>query len=108
MARTHDENGGGSKTPGTPGMLDNDTSGERTRPEPEPKGREVLTNLFRELFQTEQSAVSHPTVEAERLGDTAPGRAMMAVAAHAESVLREIRELAKDRGMVAVEGGKAI
>jgi hypothetical protein len=105
MTSTRDgENGGGA----TSGELDNATSGERRRPASDPKGREVLSNLFRELFQTEQSAVSHPRVEAERLGDIPPARAMLAVAAHAESVLPEIKELAKDRGMVAVEGGKSV
>jgi hypothetical protein len=92
----------------TPGQLNNDTSGERTRPAPEPKGREVLSNLFRELFQTEQSAVSHPKVEAERLGDVPPARAMLAVSAHAEAVLPELKALATERGMVAVEGGKSV
>lgn len=110
MARTHDGNGGGGATTGTgkDGELDSEMSGEREKGEPPTKGREVLTNLFRELFQTEQSAVSHPTVEAERLGDVAPAHAMRAVSAHAEAMLPEIRELAKARGMVAVEGGKTV
>jgi hypothetical protein len=105
MASTRDDDNSGATTDA---QLDNNTSGERTRPEPEPKGREVLSNLFRELFQTEQSAVSHPKVEAERLGDVPPARAMLAVSAHAEAALTEIRSLAKERGMVAVEGGKAV
>lgn len=101
MASTHDGDEGGRQ-------LDNETSGERARREPHSKGREVLTNLFRELFQTEQSAVSHPRVEAERLGDVPPAQAMLAVSAHAESALPEIQRLAKERGMVAVEGGKSV
>lgn len=72
------------------------------------KERKFLTNLFRELFQTEQSARKHPRVEAKRLGDVPPARAMLAVAAHADSVLPELRELVKERRMVAVMGAKKV
>lgn len=41
--------------------------------------------LLRELHQAEQSARCHPAVEAERLGQSPPGRAMAAIAAHAEA-----------------------
>jgi hypothetical protein len=54
----------------------------------------LLGRLFVELFQTEESARKHPRIEAERLGDTAPGRAMRVVSDHASRVLPELRRLA--------------
>jgi hypothetical protein len=58
----------------------------------------LLGRLFVELFQTETSAVEHPRVESERLGDTPPGRAMRAVSAHAARTLPELRRLATAEG----------
>jgi len=52
--------------------------------------------------------MDHPLVEADRLGDTPPARAMRAVSAHAKKVLPQIRGLAKERDMVGVEGGKGV
>lgn len=52
-----------------------------------------LSILVRELFQAEQSAKSHPLVEAQRLGDVPPGRAMRAVSDHAQVVLSELPSL---------------
>ena len=72
------------------------------------KEHKFLTNLFRELFQTEQSCRKHPRVEAERLGDVPPARAMLALAAHADTVLPELRELTNERKMVAVKGAKKV
>ena len=69
---------------------------------------ELVTTLFRELFQSEQSAVEHPRIEAERLGEVAPARIMGAVSAHAGSMLREIQALAVERELLAVEGGRAV
>lgn len=70
---------------------------------------ELLVSLMRELFQTEESAVSHPRVEAERLGESSPpGRAMLAVAAHAEEVLAELPKLARDHDLPVSPGGMAV
>ena len=68
---------------------------------------ELVTTLFRELFQSEQSALEHPRVEAQRLGDVPPAAPMYAIAAHAESTLPEIRALAAERELPAVEAGRA-
>jgi hypothetical protein len=70
--------------------------------------REFLTNLFRELFQTEQSARKHPRVEAKRLGDVPPAYAMEAIATHADAALPELRAIVRERNMVAVEGAKKV
>jgi len=56
---------------------------------------ELLVGLFRELFQTEQSAKLHPVREANRLGDVPPATALRMVAAHAESVMQELPALAE-------------
>ena len=56
---------------------------------------ELLVSLFRELFQTEQSAKLHPLREANRLGEVPPAAALRAVAAHAERVMAELPELAQ-------------
>jgi hypothetical protein len=59
----------------------------------------LLGRLFVELFQTEESARKHPGIEADRLGDTPPGRAMRAVAVHAARVLPELRRIARAEGL---------
>lgn len=69
---------------------------------------EFVRTLFRELFQSEQSAVEHPRIEAQRLGEVPPARIMCAVSAHADSMLPEIQALAVERELVAVEGGRAV
>jgi hypothetical protein len=64
---------------------------------------------MRELFQTEESAVSHPRVEAQRLGESSPpARAMLAVAAHAKEVLAELPRLARDHDLPVSTGGLAV
>jgi hypothetical protein len=65
-----------------------------------------LHSLARELFQTETSAARHCRREAERLGDTGPARALHAVAAHAESVLSALPELARRNDMPVSKGGR--
>ncbi|MDB4930400.1 MAG: hypothetical protein JWM10_2884 [Myxococcaceae bacterium] len=55
----------------------------------------LLSRLFIELFQTEESAFQHPRIEAERLGDVSPAHAMAAVSAHAARSLEELRALAR-------------
>ena len=67
-----------------------------------------LSNLVRELFQTEQSAKSHPLVEAERLGDVPPAHALRAISAHAEAALAELPALVKNRNLPVSDGGKAV
>lgn len=64
--------------------------------------------LMRELFQTETSAERHPRVEAERLGDTPPARAMLAVSSHAERVLRELPSIAEACNLPNSDGGKLV
>lgn len=67
-----------------------------------------LSNLVRELFQTEQSARTHPLVEAERLGDVPPAHALRAVSAHAEGVLAELPGMMKAHDLPVSEGGRAM
>lgn len=80
-----------------------DDKGERG--EDAQKQRDFLETLVHELFQTEQSAKSHPLVESERLGDVPPGHAMRAVSVQAEAVLAELPGLMKSRGLPVSEGG---
>lgn len=68
----------------------------------------LLGRLFIEVFQTEESALRHPRVEAERLGETGPGRALLAVAGHAERSLAELRDLAKLEQLETTSAGKRI
>jgi len=55
----------------------------------------LLATLFRELFQTEQSAERQCRREADRLGATGPSGAMRAVAQHAAAVLQELPGLSR-------------
>lgn len=68
----------------------------------------LLCNLFPELFQTEQSALSHPQREAERLGSVPPAQALRAVSAHAERVLKELPELATQHNLPVSRLGQAV
>lgn len=52
-------------------------------------------SLLRELHQVEQSARRHPAVEAERLGERPPGRAMAAIAAHGEEMRARLTALTR-------------
>lgn len=67
-----------------------------------------LSNLVRELFQTEQSAKDHPLIEAERLGDVPPAHALRAISAHAETALAELPALVKRHHLPLSGGGKAV
>ena len=67
-----------------------------------------LSNLVRELFQTEQSAKDHPIVEAERLGDVPPALVLRAVAAHAEQALAELPPIVTRHDLPVSEGGKTV
>ena len=70
-----------------------------------PSQRTLLNNLTRELFQTETSALRHGNREADRLGDSAPARALRAVATHAKGVLTELPGLAQRNDMIISKGG---
>jgi hypothetical protein len=80
----------------------------QTDPQASHEGHAWLSTLMRELFQTERSAKEHPIVEAERLGDVPPARAMRAVSAHAESVLADLPRLARTHGLPESHGGEAV
>jgi hypothetical protein len=54
-----------------------------------------LRNLAHEVFQTETSAVRHCRREAERYEDTPVAQALNAVAQHADTALRDFKELAR-------------
>ena len=68
--------------------------------------RAYLHSLARELFQTETSAARHCRREAERLGDTGPARALLAVADHADAVLKELPAIAERNDMPVSKGGR--
>ena len=68
----------------------------------------LVAVLFPEAFQAEESAVSHCSREAERLGDVPPGLAIRATAEHAKLTLPRLRELAVARGLRAAPAGMAI
>jgi hypothetical protein len=68
----------------------------------------MVATLLPELFQTEESAILHPTREAKRLGECPPATAMLAVARHAREALPKFRKLAEARGREAAEAGTTI
>jgi hypothetical protein len=67
-----------------------------------------LDLLAHEMFQTEQSACDHPRVEAARLGDVAPARALLAVADHATAAMAELTPLMRRNHLVVSPGGRAV
>lgn len=67
-----------------------------------------LDLLAHEMFQTEQSACDHPRVEADRLGDVPPARALRAVAGHATAALAELTPLMRRNKLVVSPGGRAV
>lgn len=73
-----------------------------------PSGHLLLRNMMRELYQTEKSAGLHPRREAERLGDIAPARALLAVSAHAEAKLAELPGLCERNKLPVSRAGQAI
>ncbi len=68
----------------------------------------LIPHLLPEAFQTETSAAVHCSREADRLGATAPGRAMREIAAHARRTLPELERLATARGQRAARKGSVI
>jgi len=70
---------------------------------------ELLTTLFRELFQTERSASLHPRREAGRFDDSAPPAvALCAVCEHATKVLTELPDVARKEGLPDSYSGRSI
>ena len=68
----------------------------------------LLATLFFELFQTEQSAIAHPSREADRYRDTPPAMALLAIADHAKSMLPDIEQLAQERDIKLTRTGKVV
>lgn len=69
----------------------------------------LLESLFAELFQSERSAEIHPAQEAARLRtDSAPARALRAVAQHARSVRVELREIAAERDITLASAARGL
>lgn len=69
--------------------------------------KDLLRSLMRELFQSERSAQRHPRVEAQRLPDTPPGRALEAVARHADAISEELPRRAQKHGLPVSLAGLA-
>jgi hypothetical protein len=70
--------------------------------------QELLHRLARELFQTETSAVSHCTREAERLTHAEPAAALRELASHADEVLQTLPDLARSEGLPNSKGGNIV
>jgi hypothetical protein len=70
--------------------------------------RKLMISLFRELFQTEQSAEVHPRREARRLGNNAPAEALEAVSNHATQVLRKLPEVARSQQLPVSRAGMGL
>ena len=68
----------------------------------------LLRSLFRELFQTETSAVRHCSREAERLGEAPPAAPLRAISRQAEGVLTELPQLARAHHLPLSAGGIAV
>lgn len=69
---------------------------------------ELLVSLFRELFQTEQSAKLHPMREADRLGDVPPAAALRAIVEHATRALDELPGLAERNDLPVSAAGMTL
>lgn len=67
----------------------------------------LCTKLCRELAQSEQSAMVHPRREAKRLGDVSPAHALLAIAAHAESMRPRFEALMVKRQPTGLRAGRA-
>ncbi len=76
--------------------------------EKQAKQHALLRSLFRELFQSERSAMKHPRREAERLGGGPPALALLAVAKHAESVFADLCAAARASDVPVSRVGMAI
>ncbi|HKP58382.1 MAG TPA: hypothetical protein VJV78_16770 [Polyangiales bacterium] len=70
--------------------------------------QKLLVGLFRELFQTETSAVKHCRREAERLGEATPAVALREISRQAEGFLAELPRVAHAHGLPTSPGGAAV
>jgi hypothetical protein len=68
----------------------------------------LLRSLFRELFQTETSALKHCRREAERLGEAAPAAALREISGQAGNFLAELPRIARAHDLPASAGGAAV
>jgi hypothetical protein len=68
----------------------------------------LVAVLLPEVFQTEESALLHPTREANRLAGTPPAAAMLAVAEHAKESLGALRRLVEERGQPGAKAGTTL
>jgi hypothetical protein len=69
---------------------------------------DLIERLWPEVFQTEQSAHSHPAREAKRLGTSPPASAMRAVSHHAANSLSSLQRLTAARGHTPSILGRAL
>jgi len=72
------------------------------------RASDLVNLLWPEVFQTEESARSHPAREAKRLGGSPPAAAMRAVSEHAASSLVRLQGLASERGHAPSILGRAL
>ena len=72
------------------------------------KQHALLRSLFRELFQSERSAMKHPRREAERLGGGPPAQALEAVTDHAKRVFAELCAAARASNVPVSRAGMAV
>ncbi len=70
--------------------------------------KSLLASLAPEMFQTEQSAITHCAREADRLGDAPEARGMRAVSRHATLALPTLKMLATARRWESASAGRAI
>lgn len=68
----------------------------------------LMRSLMRELFQAEQSAQRQCRAEARRFQGTPPGRALEAVARHADAVEEELPVRARHHDLPVSKAGKAV
>ncbi|HEU5057476.1 MAG TPA: hypothetical protein VFU21_13160 [Kofleriaceae bacterium] len=74
--------------------MENNESQEKFE-EKQQRQHALLKSLFRELFQSERSAMKHPRREAERLGGGPPAQALLAVSDHAASGFADLHAAAR-------------
>jgi hypothetical protein len=72
------------------------------------KQHELLKSLFRELFQSERSAMKHPRREAERLGGGPPAHALTAVSDHAKGIFADLCAIARATDVPVSRAGMAV
>lgn len=91
--------------------MDNESQTHESQEEFEKKQEKqhaLLRSLFRELFQSERSAMKHPRREAERLGSGPPAQALEAVTDHAKRVFAELCAAARASNVPVSRAGMAI